>query len=134
MGLRVLVFEDDVFKRDDVKRALVFSGVQKGQIDIARSQEKGIGLLNDSVKNGAPYDVIVTDMQYPLSDGADVDVEAGIKLIRHLGNERLDIPVIICSSGDYSTLEDEPLVLGAVLYGINYDINMPFKKLIDKLK
>ena len=134
MGLRVLVFEDDVFKRDDVKRALVFSGIQKGQIDIVRSQEKGIGLLNDSVKNGAPYDVIVTDMQYPLSDGADVDVEAGIKLIRHLGKERLDIPVIICSSGDYSALEDEPLVLGAVLYGINYDINMPFKKLIDKLK
>lgn len=134
MGLRVLVFEDDVFKRDDVKRALVFSGIQKGQIDIARSQEKGIGLLNDSVKNGTPYDVIVTDMQYPLSDGADVDVEAGIKLIRYLGKERLDIPVIICSSGDYSALEDEPLVLGAVLYGINYDINMPFKKLIDKLK
>lgn len=79
---------------------------------------------------------IVTDMdmQYPLSDGADVDVEAGIKLIRHLGKERLDIPVIICSSGDYSALEDEPLVPGAVLYGINYDINMPFKKLIDKLK
>ena len=45
MGLRVLVFEDDVFKRDDVKRALVFSGIQKGQIDIVRSQEKGIGLL-----------------------------------------------------------------------------------------
>ncbi len=47
VGLRALVFEDDVFKRNDVKRALVF---------------------------------------------------------------------------------------GTVLYGVNYDVNMPFKKLIDKLK
>ena len=56
----------------------------------------------DAIKNtDEPFDAILTDMRYPLSNVGDVDDEAGIELIHRLKEENVDIPVIVLSSVNY---------------------------------
>ena len=58
--------------------------------------------------------MIVTDMEYPLEAGEAVDEDAGFKLIERMKKEKIDIPVIVCSSADYR--KNIPDILGSVWY------------------
>ena len=74
--------------------------------------------------------MIVTDMQYPLEAGEAVDNEAGFKLTERMEKEKIDIPVIICSSLNYSI----PGILGSVWYNELNDLNSNFKEVLNRLK
>ena len=125
--MKILVFEDEPDKYFEVRRALEYSGVS--EIDRAKNQKYGFELIYENIKNGSPYDAVVTDMQYPLEQGAPVDQEAGFKLIGRFKEEGISIPVIICSRLNYS----EPEAFGTVWCDDRRDINRDFKGLIDKL-
>lgn len=82
-------------------------------------------------KGAKKVDLIVTDMRYPLTAGSDTDVEAGFKLIERMEKEHIDIPVIICSSSNYESVDG---ILGSVWYRENDDINLKFKEVLSRLE
>ena len=69
-------------------------------------------------------------MHYPLAAGERADEEAGFKLVERLKQERVDIPVIICSSLNFKAEE----VLRTVWYNEMRDLNKDFKEVLEKLK
>lgn len=123
--IKVVIVDDDVFKGADIRKALEFNGVR--DIITVRNQEK----LWEQIYHGEDkIDLIVTDMQYPLEAGEAVDEEAGLKLIERMEKEKIDIPVIVCSSLNYSI----PNILGSVWYNELNDLNSNFKEALDKLE
>lgn len=123
--IKAVIADDDVFKGNDIRKALEFNGIRN--IMIVRNQEK----LWEQIYCGKDkIDLIVTDMQYPLEAGEAVDEEAGFKLIERMEKEKINIPVIVCSSLNYSI----PDILGSVWYNELNDLNSNFKEMLDKLE
>lgn len=123
--IKAVIADDDVFKGIDIRKALESNGIRN--IMIVRNQEK---LWEQIYRGEDKLDLIVTDMQYPLEAGANVDEEAGFKLIERMEKEKIDIPVIVCSSLNYSI----PDILGSVWYNKLNDLNSNFKEMLDKLE
>lgn len=126
--MKILVLEDEPDKYFEVQRALEYSGVS--EIDHARNQKAGFELIYENIEKSTPYDAVVTDVQYPLEQGAPIDDEAGFKLLRRFKEEGISTPVIICSRLNYS----EPEAFGTVWCDDRRDINRDFKTLIDRLR
>ena len=121
--IKVIIADDDVFKAADIRKALEFNGVRN--IMTVRNQEK---LWEQIYHSEDKIDLIVTDMQYPLESGEAVDEEAGLKLIERMEKEKIDIPVIVCSSLNYSI----PDILGSVWYNELNDLNSNFKEVLGR--
>lgn len=126
-NLKALVIEDDVFKFNDIRKALEFNGITN--IVHMSNQEDAWEAICKSADQNAPFGVIITDMQYPLAALMDIDTEAGFKLIERLKKEEINIPVIICSSINYRVTE----CLGSVWYNELSDLEFDFKELLDRL-
>lgn len=123
--IKTVVVDDDVFKGMDIRKALEFNGIKN--IMTVRNQEK----LWEKIYQGEDtIDLIVTDMQYPLAEGEAVDEEAGLKLIERMKKEKIEIPVIVCSSLNYSL----PDILGNVWYNELNDLNSCFQKILAKFE
>lgn len=87
--------------------------------------------IYESKNGGRKIDLIVTDMQYLLTAGGRIDTDAGFKLIERMGKEQIDIPIIICSTGNYQGVEG---ILGSVWYReIDNDLGWEFKEVLSKL-
>lgn len=125
--LRVLIMEDSVYKAMDITKALEYCGVR--DIQRVRNQEAGFELIYDRLEQGSPIQLIVSDMHYPLAPGEEPDHDAGEILISRLRQERLRIPVIICSSRNLT----EPEALGTVWYNELQDLNRDFKEILNRL-
>ena len=123
--IKVVIVDDDVFKGADIRKALEFNGVR--DIITVRNQEK----LWEQIYHGEDkIDLIVTDMQYPLEAGEAIDEKAGFKLIERMEKEKIHIPVIVCSSLNYSI----PDILGNVWYSNLNDIDLNFREVLGKLE
>lgn len=123
--INAVIADDDVMKGADIRKALEFNGVRN--IMTVRNQEK----LWEQIYHGEDkIDLIVTDMQYPLEAGEAVDEEAGLKLIERMKKEKIDIPVIVCSSLNYSI----PDILGSVWYNALNDLDSNFKEVLSRLQ
>lgn len=123
--IKAVIADDDVFKGADIRKALEFNGIRN--ITTVRNQEK---LWEQIYHAEDKIDLIVTDMQYPLETGGAVDREAGLKLIERLKKEKIDIPVIICSSSDYNYTDN---ILGTVWYSERNDLDSGFKEVLGRL-
>lgn len=123
--INAVIADDDVMKGADIRKALEFNGVRN--IMTVRNQEK----LWEQIYHGEDkIDLIVTDMQYPLEAGEAVDEEAGLKLIERMKKENIDIPVIVCSSLNYSI----PDILGSIWYNELNDLDSSFKEALGRLQ
>lgn len=123
--IKAVIVDDDVFKGIDIQKALEFNGIQN--IVTVRDQEKLWEQIYDSEDK---IDLIVTDMQYPLKAEGAIDEEAGFKLMERMEKEKIDIPVIVCSSLNYRI----PDILGTVWYSKLSDLNSNFKEVLGKLE
>ena len=123
--IHAVIADDDVFKENNIRKALEFNGIRN--ITTVRNQEK---LWEQLYQSEDPIDLIVTDMQYPLKAGEAVDKEAGLKLIERMENEKIHIPVIVCSSLNYKI----PEILGSVWYNERNDLNVEFCEVLGKLE
>lgn len=123
--IHVVIADDDIFKSIDIQRALEFNGIKN--IMTVRDQEK---LWKQIYHGENKTDLIVTDMQYPLAAGETVDEEAGFKLIERMEEEKIDIPVIICSSLNYRSSN----ILGSVWYNKLNDLELNFKEVLSRLE
>lgn len=124
MEYSILLIEDNIYKAVDIERALESCGIA----NITR-----VGFQEDAfekIEEGIIFDLIITDMRYPIYRGGDTDTEAGFKLIEWLKEKDLDIPVVICSTSNY---ESVPEIFGTVWYSELNDIRRDFKKIITKL-
>lgn len=126
--IKALVIDDSVYKAMDITRALEYSGIK--DVIRARNQEAGFEKIYENKVAGTPVGLIVTDMRYPLDAGLDEDPDAGFKLIERLKEERIKIPVIICSSSNFT----EPGVLGNVWYSAQRDLGQDFKVILERLR
>lgn len=123
--IKAVIADDDVFKGFNIRKALEFNGIRN--IMTVRNQEK----LWEQICHGEEkIDLIVTDMQYPLEAGEPIDEEAGFKLIERMENKKINIPVIVCSSLNYSI----PNILGNVWYNELNDLNSNFKEVLARLE
>lgn len=123
--IKAVIVDDDVFKGFNIRKALEFNGIRN--IMTVRNQEK---LWEQIDHGGEQIDLIVTDMQYPLEAGEPVEEEAGFKLIERMKKEKIGIPIIVCSSLNYSI----PNILGSVWYNELNDLNSNFREVLSKLE
>lgn len=127
MVKRILNIEDTVFKHIAIKRALNKVGVL--YVDEATTGDKAFKMIEASIAEGKPYDLIVTDMHFPI-DGED-DVQAGIKVIEELKRRRIEIPVVVCSSVRYNI----PEAVECNFYSEkSRDIDIDIREMIEKLR
>lgn len=122
-NIKVLLVEDNVFKAIEIRKALEGNGIRN--IMTVGSQEE---LWEQMDEGEDTIDLIVTDMQYPLEAGDAVDKEAGWKLIERMKEEKIDIPVIVCSSLRYRI----PDILGSVWYSERNDLKDDFRNVLSK--
>ena len=125
MEYKILLVEDNIYKAVDIKRALGACGT----MNITH-----VGFFEDALEKleeDATFDLIITDMCYPLYRGEDTDDEAGFKLIEYLKTMQYEIPVVICSTSNYENVE---MIFGAVWYSELNDIKRDFKRIIEKLQ
>lgn len=126
--LHAVIVDDDIYKAIDIRKALEFNRVT--HVDIVRNQEQLWEKINESKGREKKVDLIVTDMHYPITAGADADWEAEFKLIERMRKESIDIPVIICSTSNYESVSG---ILGSVWYSDLNDIHTAFKEVLSKL-
>ena len=97
---RVLNIEDTTIKHIAIVRALNKERI--GLIDHAITGDKGLEMIEKSIADGNPYDLIITDMHFPIY--GELDSEAGIKVIEELQKREINIPVVVCSSLRYNNI------------------------------
>lgn len=127
--LHAVIVDDEILKAIDIRKALNFNRIT--DVDIVSNQEKLWDAIYESNSCSKKVDLIVTDMQYPLTAGGRVDRDAGFKLIERLKEEQMQIPVIICSTGNYQGVAG---ILGSVWYrGDASDLEADFKEILARL-
>lgn len=108
--MKVLNFEDSVYKANAIRKVLNQCGVAK--IELVSNVEDGLQMLKNAEDAGAPFDLIITDMHYPMKQGAVSDTEAGEKLVQLLQEQGKQTKVIVCSSRNMKL----PGVYGCIWY------------------
>ena len=58
-------------------------------------------MYKQAIAEGRPYDLIITDMWYPRSEGMDEE-QSGDRLISIAKEENWDTPILVCSNQNYS--------------------------------
>jgi len=126
--MKVLNVEDNAMKHYQIKRALEYCGAN--EVDCLDNLQEGLERLRETWGTEKQYDLLITDMNYPLVKGGISDGEAGEKLIQILREEKIAIPTIICSTRRFAGEG----VLGSVWYNSLRDIEEDFREILSKLK
>ena len=125
--VKILNIEDDIFKHNDIRKALEFCGVH--DVDWCENLQDGIEMLDSLINEDKnTYDLIISDMHYPLAKGMVADYDAGKKLIAYLKDRNVNIPVIICSSLRLKI----PEAKACVWYNPSRDLGWDFKEIIQQ--
>ena len=124
---RVLNIEDTTLKHVAIARALNKAGVPF--VDWAKNGDVGIKMIENSIKDGKVYDLIITDMHFPIY-GED-DFQAGTKVIAELRKRNIDIPIVVCSSHRYNI----PEAADCIFYNErSRDIDDDIREMLSKLR
>ncbi len=126
--MRILHFEDEACKHADVKKAVNAAGPQ--EVVWAMNMEEGFAKLQEAQQEGKPFQVIITDMCFPLFEGGQESIRAGEEVMDGLEKRGLDIPVIVCSSLNIRS----PRAYGSVWYSLISDWDMELAEMIRKLQ
>ena len=124
---KVLNIEDTALKHVAIARALNKAGVPF--VECAKNGDIGIEMVEKSIKDNRPYDLIITDMHFPIY-GED-DFQAGIKVIRALHDRNINIPIVVCSSVRYNV----PEAADCIFYNEkSRDIDSDIREMLEKLR
>ena len=107
--MRVLNIEDNAIKHAKITRVIRKSGIN--DIDWAKNLKDGLTMLEYAKNDGKPYDLVVTDMYYPLEAGGE-EVEAGEVFIEKMEEVKDNTAIILCSSVSYKY----PQIYGNLYY------------------
>lgn len=124
---KVLNIEDTVLKHIAIARALDKCGVSV--VEHAKTGDEGIQMVERSIQENEPYDLIITDMNFPFQ-GQD-DPQAGKKVIMALRERGIDIPAVVCSTHSYR----EPLAVDNIFYNPrSRDLDWDIREMLEGLK
>ena len=121
---KVLNIEDFPSKHVDVRRALERCGVP--YIDHAETAVDGLDMIEAAIAEGKPYDLIVSDMYFPMTRGG-MEVQAGMYVIEELQARGIDVPVIVCSSARMVITE----IVGCIHYSLRNDLDADMREMVD---
>lgn len=124
---KVLNFEDLPSKHVAVRRALERCGVPN--IDHADNAVEGLDMIEAAIAEGKPYDLIISDMYFPISKGG-MEVQAGMYVIEELQARGIDVPVIVCSSARMVI----PEIVGCIHYSSRNDLDADMREMIEMLR
>ena len=101
--MKVLNFEDSVYKANAIRKIL---GNRCGvaSVEQVSNVEDGLKMLKDAESAGEPFDLIITDMHFPM--------RAGEKLVQILQERGNQTNIIVCSSRNMKL----PGVYGCIWY------------------
>lgn len=122
----ILNIEDDVIKHSKIARVLEDCRVQEA--DWAKNLEEAVHLTEEAAVRGIPYDLVITDMYYPLTQGGE-ETEAGLQFIERMREKEPDLPIVLCSSVRYRM----PEIFGTVYYSEHADWECELHKLLESL-
>lgn len=126
--IKVLNIEDMAAKHAAIYRALERCGVSI--IDCADNANDGLDMIEAAIVEGKPYDVVVSDMYFPISKGG-IEAQAGMYVIEELQARGIDVPVIVCSS---ARLPNLPGVVGCIHFNERNDLNSDMRELIEQIR
>lgn len=124
---KVLNFEDLPSKHVAVRRALERCGVPN--IDHADNAVEGLDMIEAAIAEGKPYDLIISDMYFPISKGG-MEVQAGMYVIEELQARGIDVPVIVCSSARMVI----PEIVGCIHYSSRNDLDADMREMIEMVR
>ena len=125
---KVLIAEDNIMKYFAIKRALEWNGIQN--ILYVENQEAVWEEIEKAQRLGKNFDLIVSDVHYPLYRGQEANPEAGFILLQEIEKRGWNIPIILCSSQNYR----EPKALGCVWYHKSRSLELDFREILQKLE
>lgn len=128
MHMRILCFEDDIYKFLDIKKAVGMAGAH--ELELVGSVEEGLCALRQASMDKRGFQLIISDMHYPVHTGAEGDFRAGEILLEELSKRSLKLPVIICSSMNLRI----PGTLGCVWYSAISDWDMELAELVKQME
>jgi hypothetical protein len=96
--MRILHLEDSPAKYADIRAVLLSCGVKPDDIVWVKNLTDGIFELKEAEKSGNHFDLAITDMYYPVEPGGYEEPDTGYKFVEFVRNERLKLPIVICSS------------------------------------
>ena len=126
-SMRIIHLEDSVDKHMEVCRELRKMGITS--VEWATSVGEGLEKIETAIQNGAPFDLAISDMHYPIRRGEIADWEAGEYFLKALAERNINLPVIICSTRNYRI----PGAYGSVWFSDLSDWEMELRSLIDEL-
>ena len=94
--LKILHLEDNAMKQTAIARVL--HDVCEAEIDWVTDVASGMKKIEEIKEQGDMYDLVITDMQYPLKKGTGIDEDAGEVFIGQMKDQNVEIPIIVCSS------------------------------------
>lgn len=124
---KVLNFEDLPTKHVAVRRALERCGVP--YVDHVENAVDGLDMVEAAIAEGKPYDLIVSDMYFPMTKGG-MEVQAGMYVIDELKARGIDVPVIVCSSARMVI----PEIVGCIHYSSRNDLDADMRELIEQVR
>ncbi len=110
--MKVLNFEDNIFKHMDIVKALNNIGIT--DIVHVDNAVEGLNIINKYPQPSKAFNLIITDMWFPWNKGGS-ERKSGDMVIMELKNMGIYTPIIICSTGGFSN----EYALGSVLYSAN---------------
>ena len=124
---KVLNFEDLPSKHVAVRRALERCGVPN--IDHADNAVEGLDMIEAAIAEGNPYDLIVSDMYFPVSKGG-MEVPSGMYVIEELQARGIEVPIIVCSSARLVI----PEIVGCIHYSSRNDLDADMREMIEMVR
>lgn len=124
---KVLNIEDLATKHVAVRRALERCGVP--YIDHADNAVDGLDMIEAAILEGKPYDVIVSDMYFPMTKGG-MEVQAGMYVIEELFARGIKVPIIVCSSARMVI----PEIVGCIHYSPRNDLDTDMCEMIELVR
>lgn len=121
---KVLNIEDLPTKHVAVRRALERCGIPN--IDHAETAVDGLDMIEAAIAEGKPYDVIVSDMYFPMTKGG-MEVQAGMYVIEELQARGIQTPIIVCSSARLVI----PEIVGCIHYSPKNDLDADMREMIE---
>lgn len=125
--IKALVIDDNIFKTNDICKALRECGVN--DIVTVDNQEDAFDVIYKADDSDKAIKLIVTDMHYPVKKGAEADTKSGFIFIDRMKSERINIPIIICSSLNF----EAPDVAGVVWYSKLRDLREDFMEVLKSI-
>lgn len=129
--IKILHLEDEAEKFRKIQSVLVDRcRLDETGIERVMNLEAGLTKIEDAAKNGETYQLMITDMQYPLRLGEPAATDAGKRFLDIAAEKGWNVPIILISRDN---LDYRTQAYGCLQYGDHTDWELELVALIEKL-